>query len=74
MLVFHSSTLNYINSLPFDSHQLSGTAEIEGTPLSNLKKEGKLEKYSGAEINEEYKSEYDGGLKARNLAKHLKEN
>lgn len=67
-------TLNYINSLPFDSHQLSGTAEIEGTPLSNLKKEGKLEKYSGAEINEEYKPEHDGGLKARNLAKHLKNN
>lgn len=36
------------------THQLSGTAEIEGTPLHTLRTAGHLEKYDGAE--------HDGGL------------
>ncbi len=56
-------TKRFIRSLPFDSVQESGTAEIEGTPLHTLRSRGKLEKYAGAAIDENYSRETDGHKK-----------
>ena len=41
-------TKRYIESLPFDTIQESGTAEIEGTPLHTLREKGHLDAYEGA--------------------------
>ena len=65
-------TIKFIQSLPFDSHQLSGTAEIEGTPLATLRKEGHLEKYDGAKIDDSYILESDGHKKFKALVGELK--
>jgi radical SAM superfamily enzyme YgiQ (UPF0313 family) len=65
-------TIRFIKSLPFDSHQLSGTAEIEGTPLATLRKEGHLEKYDGAKIDDSYILESDGHKKFKALVQELK--
>jgi hypothetical protein len=43
-------TKKYIASLPFDSIQESGTAEIEGTPLAKLRSAGSLEAYPDANL------------------------
>ena len=53
-------TKKLVVSLPFDSVQESGTAEIEGTPLHTLRTAGSLEKYSGAKIDENYVEHSDG--------------
>jgi radical SAM superfamily enzyme YgiQ (UPF0313 family) len=65
-------TIRFIQSLPFDSHQLSGTAEIEGTPLATLRREGHLEKYDGAKIDDSYILESDGHKKFKALVSELK--
>jgi radical SAM superfamily enzyme YgiQ (UPF0313 family) len=65
-------TIKFIKSLPFDSYQLSGTAEIEGTPLATLRKEGHLEKYDGAKIDDSYILESDGHKKFKALVQELK--
>jgi radical SAM superfamily enzyme YgiQ (UPF0313 family) len=56
-------TRNFIDSLPFDSVQESGTAEIEGTPLHTLRTKGKLGKYQGAQIDDGYSRHTDGNKK-----------
>ena len=61
-------THNYISSLPFDSVQRSGTAEIEGTPLATLAKTGTLAAYEGAKIDENYSAETDGKVKWDKIA------
>ena len=66
-------TRRYIDSLPFDTIQESGTAEIEGTPLHTLRRSGNLPKYEGARIDENYKREVDGNTKFNQLAEELRE-
>lgn len=46
-----------------DTYQLSGTAEIEGTPLHSLHRAGHLDKYAGAKIDENYTPSPDGQKK-----------
>lgn len=46
-----------------DTHQLSGTAEIEGTPLHSLRRDGHLDKYPGAKIDSGYVASPDGQRK-----------
>ena len=65
-------TKDFIASLPFDSYQESGTAEIEGTPLATLRREGHLAAYEGATIDDTYEVEADGAKKFRELAEKLK--
>lgn len=67
-------TKRFIASLPFDSFQESGTAEIEVTPLYTLRKQGKLEKYEGAAIDSNYKREVDGSKKMQGLVEELRKN
>lgn len=64
-------TKSYISSLPFDTIQESGTADIEGTPLSSLAMKGALAKFPGAKIDANYNRQNDGNVKARELAKIL---
>lgn len=66
------ATKKFIKSLPFDSIQESGTAEIEGTPLHTLRKAGTLEAYAGARIDANYTREVDGNKKMQLLVKELK--
>lgn len=61
-------TLDFIASLPFDSHQLSGTAEIEGTPLATLSQRGHLDAYDGATLAG-YDRSTDGQKKIEGMAK-----
>ena len=67
-----NETLAYIKNLyetgGLDTHQLSGTAEIEGTPLHTLKTTGELAKYDGAKLAPEYVSNPDGAAKLRSMA------
>jgi radical SAM superfamily enzyme YgiQ (UPF0313 family) len=51
-----------------DSHQLSGTAEIEGTPLHTLATAGHLDKYAGAKIDAGYITSADGQKKIEQLS------
>jgi hypothetical protein len=46
-----NDTIRFLQSLPLDSHQLSGTAEIEGTPLATLANRGHLDAYAGASLD-----------------------
>ena len=62
-------TQRFIASLPFDSVQKSGTAEIEGTPLATLAKEGSLSAYEAATIDENYSAEVDGKVKWDRIAR-----
>lgn len=50
-----------------DTHQLSGTAEIEGTPLHTLHAAGRLEKYAGATLAAGYVASPDGQKKIETL-------
>lgn len=61
-------TLDFIKRMPFDTYQCSGTAEIEGTPMSTLREKGELAKYAGAKMDGEYSSEKDGAVKGARLA------
>jgi radical SAM superfamily enzyme YgiQ (UPF0313 family) len=67
-------TRRFIASLPFDSVQESGTAEIEGTPLHTLRERGNLEQYEGARIDLHYQREVDGNKKWQKLVDDLKSN
>jgi radical SAM superfamily enzyme YgiQ (UPF0313 family) len=65
-------TKRFIASLPFDSYQESGTAEIEGTPLATLREKGHLAAYEGAKLDASYTREADGAKKLRDLSRKLK--
>ena len=60
-------TRKLIRDLPFDTHQLSGCAEIEGTPLASLAEKGKLDRYADAKLDETYVRNSDGSRKLDNL-------
>ena len=64
-------TLDFIRSIPLNSHQLSGTAEIEGTPLHRLRTNGKLKKYEAASVDENYTALSDGRKKLAALSVEL---
>lgn len=60
-------TRRFLASMPLDSHQLSGCAEIEGTPLHSLSERGELEKYAGAKVDGNYVRHTDGAQKLVHL-------
>lgn len=64
-------TLAFIRDLyasgGLDTHQLSGTAEIEGTPLHTLRSTGHLEKYPDAHLGAGYLQSADGASKLREM-------
>lgn len=64
-------TIEFAHSLPLNSRQISGTAEIEGTPLHTLRAAGKLAKYEAAEMDANYRREVDGNKKAQAVALEL---
>lgn len=66
-------TKAFIASLPFDSVQESGTAEIEGTPLATLREEGSLDAYQGANIDSNYQIDTDGARKWHQLVTDLRD-
>lgn len=64
-------TFEYIESLPLSSVQVSGAAEIEGTPLATLRKDGSLPAYDGAHLGG-YQKQSDGAQKYRDMIQQLK--
>ncbi len=67
-----ADTKRLIASLPFDSVQESGAAEIEGTPLHQLSTAGHLDKYKGARIDADYIRDANGARKMYFLAEQLR--
>ncbi|MTJ83909.1 MAG: radical SAM protein [Telmatospirillum sp.] len=61
-------TKRLIRTLPFDTHQLSGCAEIEGTPLASLAQRGHLDRYAGARLDAGYVRNSDGARKIDEIA------
>lgn len=51
-----------------NTHQLSGTAEIEGTPLHTLRERGHLDKYPGAKLDGNYTASPDGQRKIEQMS------
>ncbi|MCC6145617.1 MAG: hypothetical protein IT368_17560, partial [Candidatus Hydrogenedentes bacterium] len=47
--------------------QESGTAVIEGTPLSRLMESGHLDKYEGAKLDGSFDMDTDGGKKIERI-------
>ncbi|MEM6450157.1 MAG: radical SAM protein [Cyanobacteria bacterium P01_D01_bin.105] len=68
-----SDTRRYIDSLPFDSVQESGTAEIEGTPLHTLREKGSLKNYKEAQMDENYQHAVDGSKKWQTIVSNLQD-
>jgi radical SAM superfamily enzyme YgiQ (UPF0313 family) len=66
-------TRRFLESLPLDSVQESGTAEIEGTPLHSLRRSGRLAAYAGARLDATYRREVDGNQKFQKLVQELRE-
>ena len=66
-----AETQAYIRSLPLTSYQESGTAEIEGTPLHTLRTTGKLAKYDGATMDDNYSRNADGAKKFESIKREL---
>lgn len=66
-----ADTLRYRQSLPLDTYQESGTAEIEGTPLALLREKGSLARYSGAAMADDYHVESDGARKLGRIARSI---
>ncbi len=64
-------TKRFIASLPFDSIQESGTAEIEGTPLHTLRSTGKLAAYAAANMDQGYVRQADGARKFESVIHEL---
>lgn len=64
-----ADTVRYRKSLPLDSYQESGTAEIEGSPLATLRATGHLDRYAGATLKG-YIADKDGTQKRRHVALH----
>src|SRR5271165_204278 len=64
-------TKQYIASMPLDSLQESGTAEIEGTPLHTLRTTGKLAAYAAASMDKDYVREANGVRKFESVINEL---
>jgi radical SAM superfamily enzyme YgiQ (UPF0313 family) len=63
-----AQTMAFIRKLPLDSYQLSGTAEIEGTPLANMKQGEALKAYPNAIKDASYVANPDGQMKREHMA------
>ncbi len=59
-------------TLGMTSHQESGVAEIEGTPLATLTQLGYLNKYPGAKMDDKYHRESDGSRKMLQVIEDLR--
>ena len=66
-------TKKFIANTNFNTVQESGTAEIEGTPLHTLNKK-ELKNYPGANLNQDYDRQKDGGKKWQSLIQNLQDN
>jgi radical SAM superfamily enzyme YgiQ (UPF0313 family) len=66
-------TIQFAHALPLNSRQISGTAEIEGTPLHTLRQAGKLARYEAAAMDANYRREVDGNKKGQSLALELQQ-
>jgi radical SAM superfamily enzyme YgiQ (UPF0313 family) len=66
-------TLAFAHSLGLDSMQISGTAEIEGTPLHTLRTRGSLAAFEGARVDADYDRDSDGAKKWDRLIRDLRE-
>jgi radical SAM superfamily enzyme YgiQ (UPF0313 family) len=66
-------TMRFAHELPLDSRQVSGTAEIEGTPLHTLRASGHLSKYESAVMDKHYDRQIDGNKKWQSMAADLQE-
>lgn len=64
-------TKEFIKSMPLLTYQESGTAEMEGTPLHTLKEKKRLEKYAGAQIDQDYIEGSDGSVKMHKIDRAL---
>lgn len=64
-------TKRYIASLPLDTYQESGTAVIEGTPLSTLMERGHLDRYQGACVDAQFDAQADGVRKMEQMAQQM---
>jgi len=66
-----NQTIEFIKKLyadkGLDTHQLSGTATISGTPLANLKAGETNKRYPGAKKDENWHEDLDGQKKAERL-------
>ena len=60
-------TEDYMASLPLDSCQRSGCAEIEGAPLHTLGRGEQLKAYPGAKLDDNYRRESDGQVKLEKM-------
>ena len=67
-------TKRFIQNTNFSTVQESGTAEIEGTPLHKLVSAEKLASYPGANLDNNYDRQIDGGKKWQSLVKELQDN
>lgn len=63
-------TLKYRNSLPLTSYQESGVAEMDGSPLAEMRK-GTLKGYEGATMDDGYVRNSDGVKKIESMIKEL---
>lgn len=59
-------TLDYIKSLPLDSYQHSGMAELEGAPVHTLRERGEMQ-------DANYTRENDGARAIENILKQMRE-
>jgi len=62
-----ADTQAFIKSLPMDTYQTSGCAEIKGTPLAELRLKGNLKKYPGAAATDDYQAIADGSRKMKKI-------
>jgi radical SAM superfamily enzyme YgiQ (UPF0313 family) len=62
-----AETQAFIQSLPMDTYQTSGCAEIKGTPLAELRLKGNLKKYPGAAATDDYQAVADGSRKMKKI-------
>lgn len=60
-------TKDYLKSLNADTWQESGMALLEGSPASALVQLGKLDRYPGAKVDENFISDLDGAHKMQTL-------
>lgn len=66
-------TIAYRDSLGLTTYQMSGTAEIEGTPLHTLRTAGTLAKFPGAKLDSTATMHTDGAKRWASMAAELRD-
>lgn len=64
-------TRNYRMSIPLTSFQESGVAEMDGSPLASIRRDGTLKGYEGVSIDETYVRNTDGVRKIQSMIQEL---